>query len=656
MAVTLDESDQLVPIRFGRRLFRARRAASVWLCDPHCGNSDSVTCCRQSIRSASADSSAASLADRPTRLAWPARRRFDDHLDDRLEPDLEQPIEFSHRSGTHRMIALHRSGRLDQLTGFAKHAEPGKPAEQLPKHLLQAANAGDFLRLASFCETNIEERLRDGPRPRTVPSAPRLVPPLHRKRMLRRASNRVPSSAVIARRARSAISPLLFGRRQELFRVVHRQPRADHPFRERFFDAHSVIEFDERFLACRRAWNRLPGDFAGQSGKLPAVLLGSLPPSCKRIADRRLFGARATTEPPRLASTSGPAWSKTPNGRQADLIRPQVRYRWEARRPRGCSPRCRRPCCRDRPSRRRRRDRDCRHHRLRRRHCHPLPKDRRRLRRRRERRSGRCRVPAAAPPKNVSALASRKSKNRWTNAPAAVARLCCLHRRLSGTAAAGALHPHSAICIQRTASAWNECGPFFEPHLIGLTEPMDQQRHRRRQDRVFPTGPRLPTHKPAANRTLRRRAARNLDRRRWPRLGAKRRAHRRLSSPPHNASRPRPTECPRSIRWRIGPTIRRASENRPATGPALGHRGSRRLDARAGPVRRTSAPSIRAAHRRARSGMLFSTAGKRLNWPPKPRMFHGSTIAPHSIPRCNRSSICARQAIPSASRPRSAAR
>ena len=39
------------------------------------------------------------------------------------------------------------------------------------------------------------------------------------------------------------------------------------------------------------------------------------------------------------------------------------------------------------------------------------------------------------------------------------------------------------------------------------------------------------------------------------------------------------------------------------------------------------------------SWTLFSTAGNRLNWPPKPRMFQGSTSAPHSIARCRRSSI-----------------
>ena len=36
--------------------------------------------------------------------------------------------------------------------------------------------------------------------------------------------------------------------------------------------------------------------------------------------------------------------------------------------------------------------------------------------------------------------------------------------------------------------------------------------------------------------------------------------------------------------------------------------------------------------------MLFSTAGKRLYWPPKPKMFQGSTIAPHSMAVCSRCS------------------
>ena len=194
------------------------------------------------------------------------------------------------------------------------------------------------------------------------------------------------------------------------------------------------------------------------------------------------------------------------------------------------------------------------------------------------------------------------------------------------------LHPSQRQCVKRVR-------PFLEPDVFRLTEPVNQQRHgggkmatfQQRLDNPGIGLRRIELLDIGAPEVQVAAAGARLLRRRQ-RLGDSLRG--RISFAPRD-----PAESRNRVTGKSVPPLGQLAE---LLGKPSEHL---RFLARRGLMPQPRlAPKIdsmiSSSSSTRGSGMLFSTAGNKLNCPPKPRMFQGSMIAPQPMPRSSRSSIC----------------
>ena len=212
------------------------------------------------------------------------------------------------------MVPLHRPRGVDQLARFADQAQSGQPAEQLAKRLLQAADGGDFVGLATSRQPQIEQRiLTDGGQERNEMRS-RGLGIAGQARPAKAAESRLPSRfrAAGPRPSLAAASPLAVSRVARLAKHCRFRrrpaspprpphPKTDRPHRPRRSlrrSARPAILWrsnGDRIRPATRDWPSASRSLAGRRRRpRPAVGRRFAPPARASAARQSTSGSRGS--------------------------------------------------------------------------------------------------------------------------------------------------------------------------------------------------------------------------------------------------------------------------------------------------------------------------------------------------------------------------